>query len=166
VIPGKEPTVEGNLVYPSLQGATNWFSPSYSPKSGLFFVSVREMGSIYYKSDVEFEEGKPFMGGGERALSGDQAHGAVRALNAETGEMNWEFKLQSPPWSGLMSTAGGLVFGGSMEGNFFALDAGTGNPLWEIQTGGPIIANPIGFNIDGDQHVAIAAGHSIYVFGL
>jgi alcohol dehydrogenase (cytochrome c) len=166
LIPGKEPTKEGNLVYPSLQGATNWFSPSYSPKNNTFYVSVREMGSYYYKSDVEFEEGKPFMGGGEKALRGDKAHGAIRALDALTGKQKWEFILQSPPWSGVMATAGGLVFGGSMEGNFFALDADSGVPLWEIQTGGRIAANPIGFALDGKQHVAIAAGQSIFVFGL
>ena len=106
------------------------------------------------------------MGGGERALSGDQAYGAIRALNAETGERKWEFKLQSPPWSGLMATAGGLLFGGSMEGNFFALDGDTGQPLWKINTGGPVISNPIGFAHQGNQHIAVAAGHSIFVFGL
>ena len=166
VIPGTDPTEEGTLVWPSLQGATNWPSPSYSPKTEMFYVSVREMGSYYFKSDVEFEPGKPFMGGGERALRGDQAYGALRALDADTGEMKWEFRLQSPPWSGVMATAGGLVFGGSMEGNFYALDAQTGEALWDIQTGGAIRANPISFAVDGKQHVAISAGNSLYVFDL
>jgi alcohol dehydrogenase (cytochrome c) len=80
--------------------------------------------------------------------------------------MKWEFRLQSPPWAGVLSTAGGVVFGGSNEGNFYALDALSGKPLWDFQTGGAIAANPISFLIDGQQHVAIAAGHSLFVFGL
>lgn len=165
-LPNTFPSEEGTLVYPSLQGATNWFSPSFHPVSRTLYVAVREMGSYYYKSDVEYQPGTFFTGGGERALDGDKAYGAVRALDALTGKKKWEFKLQSPPWAGVMATAGGLVFGGSNEGNFFALDAGTGRALWQFQTGGPVRANPVGFNIDGRQHVAIAAGQAIYVFGL
>jgi alcohol dehydrogenase (cytochrome c) len=65
-----------------------------------------------------------------------------------------------------LSTAGGLVFGGSNEGNLYALDGKTGKPLWDFQTGGGIVANPISFSIDGKQHVAIAAGQALFVFGL
>ena len=125
VVEGSEPTYEGNLVYPSLQGSTNWPSPSFSPQTGLFYVPVREMGSYYYKTDVEYEAGQPFTGGGERRLA-DEAWGAVRALDAETGAKVWDFRLPSPSWSGVLSTAGGLVFSGSNEGNFYALDARTG----------------------------------------
>jgi alcohol dehydrogenase (cytochrome c) len=166
VLPNTEPTVEGNLVWPSLQGATNWFSPSYSPVSKLFYVSVREMGAYYHKGEAEYKPGTFFAGGGERALSGDKAYGAIRALEVETGKIKWEFRLKSPPWAGVLSTAGGVVFGGSDEGNFYALDGATGKPLWDFQTGGPIAANPISFSIDGRQHVSIAAGRALFVFGL
>ncbi|HKA19744.1 MAG TPA: PQQ-dependent dehydrogenase, methanol/ethanol family [Blastocatellia bacterium] len=166
VRPDTEPTVEGNLVWPSLQGATNWFSPSYNPMNKLFYVAVREMGAYYYKGEAEYKPGVFFAGGGERALTGDKASGAIRALESWTGKLKWEFPLQSPPWAGVLSTAGGIVFGGSDEGNFYALDAMTGKPLWDFQTGGQIVANPISFQIDGRQHVAIAAGHSLFVFGL
>ena len=166
VLPGTEPTLEGNLVWPSLQGATNWFSPSYSPVTRLFYVSVREMSAYYHKSEAEYKPGFFFGGGGERALAGDKASGAIRALEVETGKMRWEFRLQSPPWAGVLSTAGGVVFSGSDEGNFYALDAMTGKALWDFQTGGQIVANPISFLIDGKQHVAIAAGRSLFVFGV
>jgi alcohol dehydrogenase (cytochrome c) len=166
VLPNTEPTVEGTLVWPSLQGATNWFSPAYSPVTQLFYVSVREMGSYYFKGEAEYKPGQYFTGGGERALSGDKAAGSVRALDALSGKLKWEFRLQSPPWSGLLATAGGLVFGSAPEGNFFALDAVTGKPLWDFQTGGNITANPISFLIDNRQHVAIAAGQALFVFGL
>jgi alcohol dehydrogenase (cytochrome c) len=59
-----------------------------------------------------------------------------------------------------------VVFGGSSEGNFFALDAETGKSLWQFQTGGHIHANPVAFAIDGRQHIAIAAGNALIVFGL
>lgn len=58
------------------------------------------------------------------------------------------------------------MFAGSFEGNFFALDAGTGKPLWDFQTGGPVASNPIAFAIDGKEHVAVAADRVLYVFGL
>jgi alcohol dehydrogenase (cytochrome c) len=166
VLPNTEPTVEGNLVYPSLQGATNWFSPAYSPVTKLFYAPVREMGAYYFKGEAKFVPGTFFAGGGERALDGDKAYGAIRALDVMTGQMKWEFRLQSPPWAGVLATAGGLVFGGSGEGNFYALDATTGKPLWDFQTGGDISANPISFLVDGKQQVAIAAGQALFVFGL
>lgn len=165
-LPNTFPSEEGTLVYPSLQGATNWFSPSYSPVTKTLYVAVREMGSIFYKSEVEYKPGAMFTGGGERALDGDKAYGAIRALDSLTGKKKWEFKLQSPPWAGVLATAGGLVFGGSNEGNFYALDAVNGRALWQFQTGGGIVANPVSFGIDGKQHVAIAAGQAILVFGL
>ena len=166
-MPNTEPSVEGTLLWPALNGATNWWSPSYSPQTNLFYVAVRERASYYYKGEVEFKPGTFFAGGGERALDGDgKAFGAIRALEATTGEQKWEFRLHTPPWAGVLSTAGGLVFGGSNEGNFYALDAVTGKALWEIQTGALIAANPISFAISGKQHVAIASGNAMFVFGL
>ncbi len=160
VLPNTAPSVQGTLVYPSLQGATNWFSPSYSPEANLFYVAVREMGSYYYKGEAEYKPGTFFAGGGERALDGDEAWGAVRALSPNSGKMVWEFRLKSPPWAGVLSTAGGVVFGGSNEGNFYALDAHTGKPLWDFQTGSGIESNPISFMVDGMQYRGHSGGTS------
>jgi alcohol dehydrogenase (cytochrome c) len=165
-IPGMEPSEEGVLVWPSLQGSTNWYSPSYSPETELFYVAVREMGAYYYKSDVDYEPGTYFTGGGERALRGDEAWGAIRALELRTGKMRWEFKLQTPPWSGVMATGGGLLFSGTGEGNIFALDAETGEALWDFQAGGAARTNPMAYAIDGRQMVAMAAGNALFVFAL
>ncbi len=165
-IPGMEPSYEGTLVWPSLQGATNWFSPSYSPLNRTFYVSVREMSAIYYKTDVEYEEGRPYMGGGEQRLDGDDAQGWVYALDALTGKKQWEFRLHSPPWSGVLSTAGNLVFGASNEGNFFALDATSGEALWSFYFGAGARTNPMSFKQKGDQYVVFSGGNSVYVFGL
>ncbi|MEE2776252.1 MAG: PQQ-dependent dehydrogenase, methanol/ethanol family [Acidobacteriota bacterium] len=166
VLPNTEPTEDGNLVYPSLQGATNWYSPSYSPQTELFYVAAREMGAIYFKSDVDFEEGTAYLGGGQRGLDGDEAWGAIRALDVRTGEKRWEFRLPRPPYAGLMATGGGVVFGGTLEGNVFALDAETGAAVWDFQSGGPVRTNPMSFAVDGQQRVAIAGGNALFVFGL
>jgi alcohol dehydrogenase (cytochrome c) len=166
VIPGSEPSDSGTLVYPSLQGATNWFSPTYDPASKLFFVAVREMGAVYFKREAKYVAGEYYNGGGEEAHEDDRAWGAVRALDVLTGERRWEFKLLTPPWAGLLSTAGGLVFGGSNEGNFYALDARTGTAMWQFPTGGSMSAAPISFLRRGRQHIAVASKSAIIVFGL
>lgn len=166
VIPNTEPSREGVLVWPSLQGATNWFSPSYNPQTEQFFVANRRMGAIYFKADAEYQPGQPFLGGGEQVLDGDQATGAILALDVMSGEQQWEFELLTPPWSGVMATGGGLVFGSSNEGQFFALDAATGNPLWNFNTGAHIRTNPMGFSIDDNQRVVIIGGQTLFVFGL
>ncbi len=166
VIPNTEPTREGTIVWPSLQGATNWFSPSYNPLTEQFFVANRRMGAKYFKSDVDYEPGKPFLGGGEQAMDGDEASGAIISLEVMTGKFQWEFPLQSPPWSGVMATAGDLVFASSNEGNFFALDAANGNALWNFNSGAHIRTNPMGFAVDGNQRVAIVGGRTLFVFGL
>ena len=130
--PGLETTENGTLLYPNANGATVWFSPSYSPQTGLVYVAVREIGSVYFKRKMAFEVGTFYAGGGENELPADDAWGAIRALDASTGEIRWEFKLHSPPWAGVLSSAGGLVFSGSDEGNFYALDARNGNALWDL----------------------------------
>jgi len=163
---GIAPSLEGTLVFPNIQGASNWYSPSYSPQTKLFYQHAREMGTIYYKGDAVYKPGTAFTGGGGRYVNGDDAWGAIRALDAVSGKMKWEFTLLSPGWTSLLSTAGGLVFGGTEEGNFIALDAESGKPLWDIQLGGQVRGIPISYGVDGKQYVAIAAGTTLFAFGL
>jgi alcohol dehydrogenase (cytochrome c) len=160
-----EPSEKGTLVYPSLQGSTNWASPSYSPATDMLYVPVREMGSVYYKTGVEYKPGTYYTGGSEKRLD-EESWGAVRALDVKTGKQAWDFKLPTPTWAGVMATAGGLVFSGSNEGNFFALDAKSGKPLWQFQTGGPIRSGPMSYAVGDKQFVAVAGGHALFVFGL
>ena len=165
-VPGMEPSIEGTVVYPGLHGATNWMSPSYSPITKLFYVATREEGTTIYKGTAEYRPGAFFSAGGIRGIPGVEPSGSLKALDALTGVQRWEFPLYSPPWAGVLSTAGGLVFGGSNEGQFFALDATTGKPLWRFSTGGTIIASPISYMSEGKQYIAIAAGHALFVFAL
>ena len=123
------------------------------------------MGALYFKSEAVYKPGMFFGGGGERALR-DEASGSIIALEVDTGVKKWEYPLDSPPWAGVLATAGGLVFSGSNEGNFYALNARTGERLWQYQTGGMIRTNPISFSIDGKQHITVAGGRTLFVFGL
>jgi alcohol dehydrogenase (cytochrome c) len=165
-IPNMGPTEQGNKVYPSAAGANNWYSPSYSPKTDLLYVAVREAGSFYYKGEAEYKAGALFNGGGEREIPAEKGYGVIRAMMPASGEIRWEYKIFSAPWAGVLSTAGGLVFAGTNEGDFIALDASTGKFLWRFQTGGTVQANPMSYLSDGRQHVAIAAGNAIFAFAL
>jgi len=165
-----EPSSQGTLVYPAITGAVNWSSPSYSPVTGLVYVDTREMGAYYFKGHPTIEPANPADtggGGGQCTLSGDDAYNAIRALEATTGKLKWQFKMSGgDTWTGVLSTAGGLVFSADGVGNFFALDAETGKPLWDVQVGAGIRASPMTYAVDGKQYVAAAAGNSLFVFGL
>lgn len=166
-LPNTEPTPEGTFLYPGLGGATNWYSPSYSPQTKLFYVLARENHPQYFfKSTANYHPGDLFEGGGGRDVAGLEPYGVVKALDAATGKQQWEFQLQAPAMTGVMATAGGLVFGGSSEGYFYALAARTGKPLWQFMAGAQIVANPVSFLIRGKQHIAITAGLSLFVFAL
>lgn len=165
-LPNTSPTHEGRAIYPGMHGATNWFSPSYNPQTKLFYVATREEGVTFYKTKEDYTAGEWFSAGGVRGIAGVEPSGSIKALEVETGKLRWEFKLHSPPWAGLLSTAGGLIFGGSSEGLFFALDAISSKPLWRFPTGGPIYANPNSFLVEGKQHVTIAAGNALFAFAL
>ena len=165
-IPDKEPSEEGTLVWPSLAGATNWYSPAYDPDRQSLFVPTREMSSIYFKSEAEYVPGTPFLGGGERRPDADETYGAVRALDALTGELKWEFRQLNPAVSGVLATASGVVVSGTQEGNVFALDADSGEALWDFYVGGGIRAAPMSFALNGQQFISVAAGQSIFTFAL
>ena len=164
--PDTIPSQEGALVYPDDDGAANWFSPTYSPQTNLVYQNVREKGATYYLADATYEPGRLYMGASRRTVEAEDPKGFLRALDPLTGDLVWEIEVHSPPWAGLMSTAGGLVFSGTMEGDFFAADAATGDVLWRFQTGGAVYANPITYLSEGRQFIAIAAGSALLTFAL
>jgi alcohol dehydrogenase (cytochrome c) len=163
----KDPTEEGKRVYPMVAGGTNWMSPSYHPERGLLYVPVREGATDYFKGEAYYKPGTRFQGGFfSNQFTADDSYGAVRALDVTSGELRWEHKLFAPTWAGVMATSGEVVFAGTEDGYFKALDAARGEELWHINLGGRIIACPISFLSRERQRVAIAAGNAIYVFGL
>jgi alcohol dehydrogenase (cytochrome c) len=166
VLKGSDPTPEGTRVCPGAIGATNFMSPSYNPQTGLFYVQAREQCDIFTRAKQTFHPGRVFLGSTYTMETEEKDWGALRALDPHTGEMKWEFRHHSAPWGGTLSTAGGLIFTGDIEGNFIALDASTGKPLWHFQTGSAIYAPPVTYALEGRQYVAIAAGAGLIVFAL
>jgi alcohol dehydrogenase (cytochrome c) len=178
-IPDKGPSKDGTLTWPGVQGGTNWYAPSYSPVTNLFYLSAWEgYYSIYYKWDQEYEPGKRYLGGSPKGVISstrrkrfmnftmEDGYGAVRALNPITGEKVWEFAMSDVSDSGLLSTASNVLFSGSREGHFFALDARDGKLLWTRYLGGQIAASPITYEVGGAQYVTVASGRAVFTFAL
>jgi len=184
--PIQTPQPEGAPTFPGVQGGTNWYSPSYSPRTGLFYVSAWEdYASVFVKEAQTFEEGRRFVGGRPASpIPGGQnvpgasrrppinvwteaaGHGAVIAIDPRTGEKKWKFPMTDTTDSGILTTATDLLFAGGREGYFQALDARNGALLWKATLGGPIVAGPMTYQADGKQYIAIAAGHSLFAFAL
>jgi alcohol dehydrogenase (cytochrome c) len=174
-----KPTLEGTVVFPHLGGATNWYSPSFSPRTGLFYVPAWINGSATFaRQPAEFVEGRAFLGafptGTELSINGTQINrrlpeggsGAILALDPRTGEKKWEFAMTDITDAGVLTTASDLLFSGGREGFFYALDARTGTLLWKAAVGGIVQAAPMSYAIGGRQYVAIAAGNSLYGYAL
>ena len=108
-----------------------------------------------------------FAGGGPQAVEAiDNYVNAIRAIDPTTAERRWEFRITPHSRAGILATAGDLVFSGSIDGYFYALDAETGEELWHMALGALVQAAPITYAVDGQQHVTIAAGNVVYTFGL
>ncbi len=179
-VPGMVPTEQGTLILPGNQGGTNWYNPSYSPKTGLFYVPTwANYSSLYVKQITPYEEGKTFNGGAARPTTPngirtavnnfakeDEGYGAIRALDPHTGQMKWQFKMTDVTDAGVLTTASNLLFSGGREGYFYALDARDGKLLWKFPVGGRVISGPMTYSLSGKQYVEVAAGNSVFVFAL
>ena len=166
-VPNMEPSVEGTLVSPTIGGGTNWWSPTFSPRTSLLYVNAFDGEQIYFIREEEYVEGEQYLGGGgESAGPIDNYHSAVRAIDPATGDIRWEYAIAPRSTSGLMSTAGDLVFGGTVDGYFFAIDAVSGEELWHMTVGSRVHSAPISYAVDGQQYVSIAAGNVVFTFGL
>jgi alcohol dehydrogenase (cytochrome c) len=167
-LPGNEPTVEGQRVCPAVAGATNWPSTAFSPVTKLFYLFADESCAIYTKNDEWWEAGKSFYGGATRRIADVAPAGAViKALDIQTGRTAWEIQAGGGILgSGLMVTAGGLVFYGDGHGAFVAADSATGKPLWHFNTGERWKAGPMTYTVDGNQYIGMVAGSTVLAFGL
>jgi len=169
-VPGKVPTREGSLVQPTVLGATNWAPPSFSPRTGLFYVALWEnTGTILTEGLSPRAVGRNPMGQVNLTPNynkPEEGYGAVRALDPQTLEQKWEYKMNDITWAGVLTTATDVLFSGGKEGYFFALDARTGDLLWKVALGGQINAGPMTYAVNGRQYVQIAAGTGLYTFAL
>jgi alcohol dehydrogenase (cytochrome c) len=161
------PTLKGHTVCPGALGTTNFMAPSYNPQTALFYVTARDQCDIFSTAPQPYEAGHAYYGSAYfPSEEAEPYRGFLKAIDPATGAIKWQFEHTSPTWSGLLSTAGGLVFSGDAEGNFIALDAASGKVLWHFQMGGAVYAAPMAFAVDGKEFVAIAAGSALYTFGL
>jgi alcohol dehydrogenase (cytochrome c) len=169
LLPGNEPAPAGTRTCPSVTGATNWPSTSFDPATKLFYLMAEESCGIYTKSPQWWVRGESFYGGTTRRSPGDVSRKFVRAIDLETGKIAWQIPDLGGGIlaSGIMTTAGGLLFyGDSPGGAFVAADASSGAVLWHFNTGQTWKAGPMTFAIDGKQHIGIAAGSTVIVFAL
>jgi alcohol dehydrogenase (cytochrome c) len=154
-------------VCPTSTGGKNWPSGTYSPIGNAMFFPLQNTcatvsptlsrpspDSLYgVKSDQRIAPG-----------SGDNA-GSIYAISVETGKTLWRHDQRAGVLS-LVSTAGGLIFGGDMNGRFRALDQATGEVLWELNLGSPVSGYPISFSAGGKQYVAVSTGSSLTAMGV
>jgi len=185
--PVQTPQPPGAVTFPGVQGGTNWYSPSYSPETELFYLSAWEnYGSIYVQSpqEPEYREGQLFLGGFPQSpiqgaasppslrraqvnnTTEETGTGAVVALNPRTGERAWSFEMTDVTTSGILTTASDLLFTGGREGYFYAFNARDGELLWRSTLGGVIHNGPISYQVDDTQFVSVAAGNVLFTFAL
>jgi alcohol dehydrogenase (cytochrome c) len=185
--PVQTPQPAGSPTWPGNQGGTNWYPPSYSPHTELFYFSAWEnYATIYRKETSEFQPGRNFSGGGFTVLTpvpgapgigigrrgpinnwtDEVGHGAVIAIDPRSGEQKWKFDQFDVSDAGILTTASDLLFTGGREGYFQALDARTGTLVWKASLGGQIVMAPITYEVDGRQFVAVIAGNTLVAFAL
>jgi alcohol dehydrogenase (cytochrome c) len=194
-VPIQTPQPPGMPTYPAVQGGSNWYSPSFSPRTKLMYVSSWEdQGQYFAGTPVEYKEGLSFGGGNlapfvpqpdnpAKAIPGAPAipnlrrgpinnwtdaggHGAVLAIDPLTGAPRWRFKMYDVTDTGIVTTASDLLFTGGREGYLQALDARTGALLWRRNLGAQMLNNPITYSVNGRQYVAAMAGLSLFAFAL
>jgi alcohol dehydrogenase (cytochrome c) len=179
--------LNGKTTFPGNQGGTNWYSPSYSPTTGLFYLSIWDnYASIYRKQEQSYRPGQLFGGGAPRPLTSvpnapavptlrrgpinnwteAAGNGGIIAIDPHTGQREWTYTMTDVSDSGILTTDSNVLFSGGREGYFQALDARNGHLLWKANLGGQMAAGPITYQVDGKQYVVIAAGHALFAFGL
>jgi alcohol dehydrogenase (cytochrome c) len=153
--------------WPFIAGATNWYPMSYSPLTGLAYVNTSNIGVEYEPLPSEDIRKLNLMAGDRsggntvktRNIYPDpDPRGYLKAIDPMTGEAKWQTGFKSPNWAGTLVTAGGLVFTGTLTGEFLAVDADTGKILWQFQTPSGIIGQPVTFETNGTQYVTVASG--------
>lgn len=152
---------KGEIIFavPSFLGGKNWMPMAFSQKTKMFYVPSNEWGMDLWNEPVTYKKGAAYLGAGFtiKPLFEDYI-GSLKAIDPVTQEIKWEYKNAAPLWSGVMTTAGGLVFFGTPEGHLKALDDETGEVLWQFQTGSGIVGQPVTWEMDGEQYVAVASG--------
>jgi len=159
--PDAAPSPDGALIEPGSDGASNWMAPSFDPQTGLFYVTARRIFSIFYLTATGKAEG---WAGRDRNL---WANSTLRALDYHTGKVVWNHEIgNGQSISGILTTAGHLLFSADNSGNLLALDPATGKTLWHLNAGGHLDASPMTYQLDGRQYLIFAVQDILYAFAL
>jgi glucose dehydrogenase len=159
--PVKEPQIDGALVTPNQGGASNWPPPSFNPTTGLLYVPATQGWSIWYIYDPS--DNPQGWGGTDR---GGYSESMLTAIDYQTGKVKWTHNWAGPARSGVISTAGNVVFTGGNTNSLVALNATTGSALWQARLNAPIANGPITYMLDGQQYVIVGAGDTLWAFVL
>ena len=168
ILSGRVPTAEGTFICPGINGATNWFSPSYNPSTRLFYVMALENCDLLFAQPREFVKGETYYDTGTKVPPNEHAQKMLLALSVADGKVAWRYPQvgRGDSWGGILTTAGGLAFFADDAGALEAVDAATGHPLWHFNTGQTIHASPMTYAVDGVQYVTVAAGSDVFTFAL
>ena len=147
-------------ICPTASGAKDWNPSAYSPKTGLLYIPHANLCMDLEHSSANYIAGTPYVGAEVRFKPGPGGHrGVFQAWDVRQAKSAWSLTENFPVWSGALATAGDVVFYGTMEGWFKAVDARSGKPLWQFKTGSGIIGQPTTYRgPDGKQYVAILSG--------
>jgi len=161
----KRPTPEGIVISPGAVGGANWSPASYDSRTGLAYVAAVHMPTRYTVKEVPASGGKPAVRYTALEPVDGPRWGTLTALDTRSrGRIRWQVKTEDPLVGGVLATAGDLVFTGEGSGLLSAFHAATGERLWQFQCGAGVNAPPVTFEVDGRQHVAVAAGGNA-IFG-
>ncbi|MGA7753091.1 MAG: PQQ-dependent dehydrogenase, methanol/ethanol family [Candidatus Sulfotelmatobacter sp.] len=165
---GVQPSATGTRVCPGFAGATNWYSPSYNPSTGLFYFLALENCNLMFLAADKYAPGHTYYATGSKSSPDDSSQKILLAFDVATGKLAWKYPQIGSGRSsgGTLATSSGLVFFGDDAQSFEAVDARTGEPLWHFNTGQTIVASPMSFSLSGNQYVTIAAGGDVFCFGL
>jgi alcohol dehydrogenase (cytochrome c) len=159
--PAKEPAPDGRLIAPDEGGMTNFRSPSFDGKTGLFLVSAHPSYSIYFAKAADGTYG---WAGADYDL---WSKGVIEAIDYQTGKIRWTHELGTgTPTAGILTTGSGLLFTGDLKGNVLVLETSTGKTLWHAGLGGRISTSPISYELGGRQYVLLSAGTVLFAWAL
>jgi alcohol dehydrogenase (cytochrome c) len=159
--PDKEPKPDGRLIAPDEGGMTNYRSPSFDPKTGLFIVDAHPSWSIYFAKAADGNYG---WAGADYGLWGK---GVIEAIDYQTGKIRWSHEVgQGGSGAGVLTTDSGLAFTGDATGNILALDTVDGKTLWHAGTGAPMQTSPITFELDGRQYLVTGSGGVMFAWAM
>jgi alcohol dehydrogenase (cytochrome c) len=153
-------TLQGTKTCPGIFGGVEWNGPALDPPNHAIVVGAVDWCSLVTRApESVYKKGEMFLGGDFKMLTEPPPTGWVTSIDKQSGQIRWRFHADGPVVSGILPTAGGLIFLGDMVGNLYALDSADGTVRLKVNTGGAIAGGVISYRLHGDQYVAVTSGN-------